>query len=325
MAITASGLYYNDPKPVTRGDYGVRVARKGFDATSAGDTNLLFNSGWRVIQIVKVVSEADKIIAVDESNQIQDEWFLESEDTYGMRDYNIAVDEKWVYLPMHESDYRDLDTGELHVIHQQYKIYHGLGYVPMFFKSKDVAGVDGYYLLTNIDIRQDVDYPYTSKPSYYYGNTSDYGIKSKASNRKNFPTAGDISACGINTQIQSKLVMAVKTELTTSADKETSGSSEERRTICAWAMPQDENTQSGSNLLDYECFAFYGGNVDNVEGQFVEAPVNYLPFGATSEELKSGIYTFAGNGDQYTYYSPQSLVIIRQPMVAPDVEEITIE
>lgn len=326
MAVTATGYYYNDPKPVSRSDYGVRVARKGFDAETAGDSNLLFNSGWRIIQIVKVVSEKDKMVAVDETDQINSDWFLEDESTYGLRDYNIAVDEKWVYLPMQVMYYRDLDDGTLHIIHKQYKIYHGLGYVPMFFKSKDVAGVDGYYLLTNVDIRQDADYPYTSKPSYYYGNTTDYGIKSKAHNRKSFPTAGDIAGCGINTQIQSKLVMAVKTEKTMASDKEELEEGEPSSTLpCAWAVPQDENTQSGTSLLDYECFAFYGGDVDNVKGQFMEAPVMYVPFGGTAEQLKSGRYQFAGNGDQFGLYSPQSMVVIRQPMVAPDREDLTIE
>ena len=57
MAKTKSGVYYNDPRPVNRGDYGVRVARNGYDASTCADSDLLFNSGWRIIQIVKVISE----------------------------------------------------------------------------------------------------------------------------------------------------------------------------------------------------------------------------------------------------------------------------
>lgn len=38
-----------------RGDYGIRVARPGFDASSCAQNQLIFNSGWPIMQIMAVV------------------------------------------------------------------------------------------------------------------------------------------------------------------------------------------------------------------------------------------------------------------------------
>ena len=45
----------NKPNYRNRGDYGVRVARPGFDASNCAQNQLIFNSGWPILQIVAVV------------------------------------------------------------------------------------------------------------------------------------------------------------------------------------------------------------------------------------------------------------------------------
>lgn len=45
----------NEKNLKNRSDYGVRVARPGYDANLCAQNQLLFNSGWPIMQIVKVI------------------------------------------------------------------------------------------------------------------------------------------------------------------------------------------------------------------------------------------------------------------------------
>ena len=323
MAKTKSGVYYNDPRPVNRGDYGVRVARKGYDASTCADSDLLFNSGWRIIQIVKVISEKNKRIHIDETQDLPSTYVLIKETVQGVGNWNCAVDEKWFYLPTVVYQYLNRSTGQYEFKRKQYKIYHGLGYCPLFFKSEFCADVPGYYLLTNINIRQDVDYPYTNAPSQYYGGTSDYGIKSKSYHRAEMPEPGETRGCGINTSIQSKMVMAVKTEISQAPDYEEGG--EMHKVPCpSWCVPSDSNAQT-TTLKDYEAFGFFafnqGGNFYDTENQpLMEYPVGWSWSGGEGER-----YTLVDQAGAAITKAKKSLVILRSPMVAPDVEEITIQ
>ena len=310
-------------KPVGRGDYGVRVARNGFDAETAGDSNLLFNSGWRIIQIVKVISEENKKVVIDETTSIPSSYVFQRVDKMGVGNWNCAVDEKWFYLPLEIYMYSDPNTSRWYSYRKQYKIYHGLGYCPLFFKSEFCADVPGYYLLTNIDIRQDADYPYTSKPSYYDGNTKNYGVKSKSYTRNKIPQPGETRGCGINTSIQSKLVMAVKTEKTKHPDYEYEGQT--YQVPCpSWCVPQDSNAQT-TTIKDYEAFGFFAynqsGSVYDTDGQpLMEYPVGWSWSGSSGER-----YTLVDQWGAAITDGRKSLVILRSPMVAPDIEEITIQ
>lgn len=323
MAKTKSGIYYNDPRPVKHGDYGVRVARNGYDASTCADSDLLFNSGWRIIQIVKVISEKNKKIFIDETQNIPSTYRLvEINENYGVGFWNCAVDEKWFYLPPATYEYVDSATGHYHFRRKQYRIYHGLGYMPLFFKSQFCADIPGYYLLTNIDIRQDADYPYTSKPSYYDGNTKNYGVKSKSYTRAKMPQPGETRGCGINTSIQSKMVMAVKTEKSTAPDYEYQGESYPTPSP-SWCVPPDKNAQTTS-IKDYEAFGFFAynnaGSVYDTAGQpLMEYPVGWSWSGSSGER-----YTLVDQWGAAITPAKKSLVILRSPMVAPDVEEFTI-
>ena len=46
----------NTSNVLAKGDYGIRIAKAGFDARNAADNDLLFNSAWPSTQIVKVVT-----------------------------------------------------------------------------------------------------------------------------------------------------------------------------------------------------------------------------------------------------------------------------
>lgn len=313
MATTKSGVLINDYKPVSRGDYGIRVARNGFDANTAGDSNLLFNSNWPIIQIVKVISEDNKVKIIDETEGIPSSWILTRVEKTGVFIWDCAVDEKWLYLPRYTYWYTDPQTFEMHFCDKQYKIYHGLGYAPMFFHSEYVSDKSGYYLMTNIDIRKDADYPYTSKASYYDGATKNYGIKSKSHTRKQMPQPGETRGCGINTLIQSKLIMAVKTE----KSKTHSDDPNNPAPNASWGVPKDDNDAKTTKLTDYEPFAYFSG--DGIV-PFEEASAGIFP-----PSDPDGRFQIVGlGGSAYAVGSKASMVVIRSPMVAPDVQEITI-
>lgn len=323
MAKTKSGVYYNDPRPVNRGDYGVRVARNGYDASTCADSDLLFNSGWRIIQIVKVISEENKRIHIDETQDIPSSYELVETTVGGIGNWNCAVDEKWFYLPLMTYTYSDPATGRWYSYVKQYKIYHGLGYCPLFFKSEFCADVPGYYLLTNINIRQDVDYPYTNAPSQYYGGTSDYGIKSKSYHRAEIPESGETRGCGINTSIQSKMVMAVKTEISQAPDYEENG--EKHKVPCpSWCVPSNSNAQT-TTIKDYEAFGFFAFNQNGDFNDTAKQPLMEYPVGWSSQGGKGERYTLVDQSGAAIVDAKKSLVILRSPMVAPDVEEITIK
>lgn len=313
MATTKSGVLINEYKPVSRGDYGIRVARNGFDANTAGDSNLLFNSNWPIIQIVKVISEENKVKIIDETEDIPASWILVNEQKSGIFIWDCAVDEKWLYLPKYTYMYRDPDTYEIHWCDKQYKIYHGLGYVPIFFHSEYVSDKPGYYLMTNIDMRKDADYPYTSKASYYDGATKNYGIRSKSHTRKSMPQPGETRGCGVSTLIQSKLIMAIKTE----KSKTSSDDPQNPAPNAAWGVPKDNNDLKTTKLTDYEPFAYFSR--DGI------VPFEERPAGNFPQTDPDGCYRIISqDGSAVLAGSHASLVVVRSPMVAPDVEEITI-
>lgn len=318
MARTKNGSIINEYKPVNRGDYGVRVARFGYDASTCTDSNLLFNSGWRIIQIVRVISEKDKRVHIDQSNIVQPNWILQSEETQGVWNWDCAVDDQWLYLPKINRTYWNPTERKTVGVAIQYKIYHGLGYVPMFFKSEFVSDKPGYFLMTNVNIRQDADYPYTSAPSEYLGGTSDYGIKSKSFTRAEIPAPGETRGCGINTSIQSKMVMAIKTEQTKPTEKgnpDPITGNLQNPPYPAWGVPKDDNAQT-TKISDYEPFGYFayaddGGHI------FTEYPVGTA--------LKDGdFYTLIDQWGAAVVDARKSLVILRSPLVAPEYEEFTI-
>lgn len=319
MSETVSGIPINDYRQVKRGDYGVRVARKGFDASTSADSELLFNSGWRIVQIVKVISEEHKKLYLDQTSDIPPSYYHIRDDIQGNYIWTHAVDEQYLYLPKTVMVYVNPQDGVYHYYYKQYRIYHGLGYVPMFFKSEYVSDKPGYYLMTNVDIRQDADYPYSSQPSYYSGISQDYGMKSKAWNNDKLPRYRETRGCGLNTNIQAKMVMATKTEQTKSSDPSAA--------IVAWGLPKDNNTQTVNNITDFECFCYWksapslDGTPDDTGGTYMEMPVGILP----ANDPKGARYQIISQSNvPDTSGSKAGMVILRSPMVAPDIEEVVI-
>ena len=209
-----------------KGDYGVRVARWGYDAGGCEDGDLLFNSNWPIVQIAKYI-KPDAIwdrIGLAELPEDEPYEFTQRVD---LGRYNYGVDRKYAYKITGYDIYRykeiigHTEWGEdiyrYHVFFKPvaYRYKHGLGYKPMAIGSEILSGgeiTDGV-ILTNVDLDKDADYPYSSKPRVASTKVADYGIASKAyySGRLNTHNTRYI---GLSSNIQSMMVQAVKTSKT---------------------------------------------------------------------------------------------------------------
>lgn len=345
----------------SRGDYGIRVAKYGYDAYNCNDGQLLFNSNWPIIQIVKMqkIDGAPNLIGSTPEPVIS---ASEPYELYREYDRDVAgVDRKYVYTKAHIKHYRWLEQGEWQMIaHNFYQLTlygftHNLGYTPMFFGEEDFNGYDTSHnrvVLTNIDITEDIDYPYLDAPSIYRSYTGDYGIKSKAYFAKDLD-AHSRRKVGLDTAIQGKQIQAIKTQKTIAEE----GWGEYQAPSCVYYPPKDAN---GEYYMSGDKFEYYG-YVSNIlaclrspatfnagggmgGGSSLTNAFEPLRFGhgdvyfraivlplpsalyTTPDTIKGGYIVSAydvgmeGRGD----WVKQSLVAVRMPMVAPDVVNVEV-
>lgn len=192
-----------------RSDYGLKIAKRGYDVQFASDNQLLYNSSFPVLQIVEYLTD-DTTWEIVESGSY----------TY-WNDFNGTTSTRWT--------------------HKMRRI-HGLGHPPMvvpliaeawvtnnsditwnskyvyyekdFFTQVDydayvAAGAPtGNFVIFNVDIETDVEYPYVDDGiDTEWGQQYDYGIKHILTDDPNTKDPADL---GLNANIQSLLVVAVK-------------------------------------------------------------------------------------------------------------------
>ena len=339
-----------------KGDYGVRVAKYGYDASNCADNELLFNSNWPIIQIAKVLDVSEPILIGSTPYPTDDRYELINEEDITVG----AVDRRYAYSKVHMRQYyygTEEQVGSKYIIHSynfyQLDLYgksHNLGYAPMFFGSGDFSDIQGKAILTNIHLADDIDYPYTSKPMKRWGGTADYGIRSKAYYSGNFPRTGSMYGVGLDTNIQGKMVQAVKTEKSLADGAKT----------CRWYPPEDGEGEPISEADEFEYYSFVsnlaiwtgfnGFEANGGMGGGDEYREIYI-YRNSSDKLDLGygpIYyrrwtrsilenreivgaeiipadNYAGNVyEDEAHYNKQSLVVLRSPMVAPDLEEVEV-
>lgn len=293
----------NESNYINRKDYGVKVARPYYDARSCADNQLLFNSSWPIMQIVGVYKEE----LISATGTIPSGATIEMTET---EKYSYcAVNSNTAYTRKVQIMYKD-SGGSFHFIVQMYGCTHNLGYPALAFPSNELSSLNGYVVVTNIDISVDVDYPYTDAPLEYFGGELDYGVKTRAYYRANMPHSGEILGYGINSRLSSKMVQSVKTQETIQA-----GSISNK--YIYWAPPKDS---SGKTMSGVDQFEFYGYGTD--DGTDIYYPVHplYLPSGVLSNSAE---YVGVFNPQYAADYSQTSLVVIRSPMVAPNVVEVS--
>lgn len=340
----------NTKKLRKRADYGVRVARPGYDADNCAQNQLVFNSNWPIIQITEVIDlnknvETESVWLYDNydytSQQSVREWRTTEPAgisyTIDRDNFMFAVGKNYVWCQTRFGMGIDSDKKQWRKITYK-KIYHGLGYYPLFYRSEDISGISGYLLLTSVDLSVDIDYPYTEAATMFLGGLGDYGVSSSSKFGKKVP--------GLRSDMFSKLVQAVKTERTSNAPHFLGSNAE---TIIPeagslyWSPLASLDNYKGC-LEPYEAMAYYGfdnpfgiadvGFDNNImagfgtdgpyyrDDQAIVRAVAYDTAQSSSVFGDGVAFTDLGQGSYSNRHS--SMVIIRSPMVSPEYEEIKV-
>lgn len=339
----------NTPRLRKRADYGVRVARPGYDANECAQNQLVFNSNWPIIQIAEVI-DLNKDVETryvwfnqDYSESgVTREW-RETEPagmtyTSGYEQTGISVGKNYIWYQTYNEGGIDSDNKYWQKITYK-KIYHGLGYPPMFYRSEDISNISGYLIITSVDLSVDIDYPYTEGATMFLGSLNDYGIAGSSKFGNRVP--------GLRSDMFSKLIQAVKTEKTSNSPIRYGPNLEyisPEAGILYWSPLKKLENYEGC-LEPYEAVGYYGFNnpfgeadVSTLDGAELagfgtdgpyyrddQAIIRAVPYSGDASDSIFGdgvAFTDLGQGTYGSKYA--SMVIIRSPMVSPEYEEIVV-
>lgn len=330
-----------------RGDYGVRVARPGYDAENCAQNQLIFNSNWPILQIAKVIDLDKKADFEYKYWDTQNRVWLDDADTSGLRgNYgiyisNISVNKNHLVYTKEAEAFLET-TAPYTVRYWRFKYkryYHGLGYTPFFFLSEEVSDTENKVILTSVDVSRDIDYPYTEGALPLISKIGDYGISSTSCfNNPRVP--------GLCSNMFSKLVQAVKTnESSRWIIQNGPGETEGFKVLC-WSPFENESEVVAGEVNKYEAFTFsafkcpflvfgFAENIIHHDGEGVDND----PFGNSLYYSRQDYVHMIGMTENSLYDSAvaytnleltailrddASLVILRSPMVSPEYEVVRI-
>ena len=316
----------NKKKLKARGDYGVRVARPGFDANYCADNQLIFNSGWPILQLCAVLDFDKAPITYTRyllpngtwSDTLPSGYRFDSTTTDDNRWDKFGVNRNYCRMYVNTKTYLNNNYDIVEGITYK-RMVHRLGWTPFFIPADSVAGTtSSKVLLFSVDIGTDVDYPYTEEALPLIKAPNDYGMKSSSIFGPRVP--------GLSTGQFSKLVQAVKTQETAEYTEETSGTK-----IPYWSPLSTAPSRNPSKppILPFEAFGFAikgrktsSGTVvyDEKDGGYF-TPVFAMSIADGGSDL-AYVYSLQGQGVQY--FKKSSLVILRSPLVSPELEEVTV-
>lgn len=192
-----------------RSDYGLKIAKRGYDVLYASDNQLLYNSSFPVLQIVEYIT-----------NDTQWE-IVESGSYTHWNDFNGATSTRWrhsvrrihglghppMVVPLIAEAYERQDNSISW--NAKYVYYDRDFFTQAEYDAYIAAGAQtGNFVIFNVDIETDVEYPYVDDGiDTQWGEQIDYGIKHILTDDPNTKDPMDL---GLNANIQSMLVVAVK-------------------------------------------------------------------------------------------------------------------
>lgn len=300
-----------------RGDYGIRVARPGYDALTCTDSNLLFNSNWPIIQITEILdfndAEEYRTYYNYSTGEITDvkPSVITTEPTFTNADqYYMGLN--YAYH-MVEAGYVSGTDQSYWTVHKLMRVAHNKGIIPMFYMSDWLSGVSGKILLTNIDLSTDIEYPYTDSPTMLMGNVNDYGIKSQSVFGENVE--------GLNSNAFSKLVYRVMTtEKSGTLLKDSDGNIIDKELYWYPMGEKATSDQLGDMMSRFEFYGFTEATNPSVivekaymthACKFVYDSTNTFFVGATTTA-------------QSVSAAEKVMVVVRSPMVSPEYEEVIV-
>jgi hypothetical protein len=159
-------------------DFGIKISKLGFNALTASDKDLIYNSSWPSMQIVKVIKFDATTFSFPHDLGFPPFAILIRSTTnfdQGGAMTNLPCDELNVYIPF---------------------VWSGAGTI----------------IIYNIDVSTDVEYPYTTQVSSENTYNFDYGIKMTKLGAN--IDSEDMRDYILHTRCGSPLILAVKTEKT---------------------------------------------------------------------------------------------------------------
>lgn len=315
----------NTAKLKSRGNYGVRVARPGFDASTCAENQLLFNSGWPILQLRYVVDLEKNGETYTRYEHVSDGVWVDTLPSGYTKQYEyepvnavIGANKTYVRLETLSATYFN-DDWDSYTQHTYVRAKHRSSFVPFFIPATDVAGEgEKKALIFNVDLQTDVDYPYTEAPTPLLKAPRDYGMKSTSI------FGGRVS--GLSTGQFSKLVHAVKTETTATYTASSEDGAVVSGKICVWS-PLESGYKDAvtENVLEpYECYVFTANDTGEEGGVYYEPEAGRIECYDYTNASSPGPYAFVGMGQSLSLHEKQTMVILRSPMVSPEVEELTV-
>ena len=331
-----------------RADYGVRVARPGFDAETCAQNQLIFNSGWPILQItgyIKVDSMADSYIFELTTT-------VTVLDTSGGIPIPVSVTTTVEEVDAPPAGYTSSSTGpytppddfRATSVNRNYVRKLVSGQATTYIYPNESRQEGGYTILTEktcekvpakkAQHRQQIA-PFFMN-SEDISNTPGYVVFFSVDITKDtdYPyTEGALplhsavkdygiksssifgkNVPGLCTNMFSKLVQAVKTQAT-------SVGTDEIRSV--WSPVRSAGEAGNNTLVPYEVYAFLGNSSSDtgIDGgvYYAREYPFYLTKGNTGA-INDG-WAVAVGSYQTTINVKNSLVVLRSPMVSPEYEE----
>lgn len=334
-----------------RANYGVRVARPGYDANDCAQNQLLFNSGWPILQISEVIDMNTANTVNIYEYTVTTIVIVTATGVQVSRDVEVsypdAVPEGYTstYTYNYDPDeaggsYRNMWVNRKYVK----KALAGNRTVYTYPQQTSTSGEYTTIVETRCDLAQ-----YAVK-SHRLGYTPFFMTSEMVSNIDGYVIlfSLDISkdvdypytekplallspatdygikssskfgkkVPGLCSNMFSKLVQAVKTQETSTSDIDM-----DKRSI--WSPVKSASDAKGGELLPYEFYSFIG---DSDSGAGIDGGVYYRrdwPFYMTRYEGASlnDAWAVSVGSFQDAIDTKNSLVVLRSPMVSPEYEE----
>lgn len=336
-----------------RSDYGVRVARPGYDANNCAQNQLLFNSNWPILQIASVVKmdnftrESIYEYRVTTTVMNTDTWEqISSSDaisypseppagytnttTYNFDPYEgnngyrlIDVNKKYIRKAVAGTRTSYIYPYESHTEGNILTTTSKTCVLTPYDKKQHRLGYVPFFMMSD-DI-SDVN-GYIVLFSVDISKDVDYPYTEQALALLSPPTDYGIKSSskfssrvpGLCSNMFSKLVQAVKTEATSTRYND------DLRAI--WSPVKSAEEAKGGELLPYEFYSFIG-NSDSNAG--IDGGVYYArdyPFYMSRYNGASLVDAWAVSTTAFQSWvsTKNSLIVLRSPMVSPEYEERTL-
>lgn len=193
----------------SRSDYGLKIAKRGYDAMFAADNQLLYNSSFPVLGIVEYLTAKTQWEIVESGSYIYWNEFNGTTSTrwrHSMRRIH-GLGHAPMVVPLKAEAW--VQTSSEITWNEKYIYFERTFFTEAEYNAFLAAGsITGDYIVMNVDIETDVEYPYVSDGlETQWGEQIDYGIKHLLTDD---PNSKDPMDLGLNANIQSMLVLAVK-------------------------------------------------------------------------------------------------------------------